>query len=94
MAEFDPEGFVKKQVEAIKRVVGGERALIAVSGGVDSTTSAVLTHRAMGENLLCVILDDAFMREGEAEKVAHILAKPPLNLPMKVLMFSKVNFEV
>lgn len=76
---------MEKQVEAIKRVVGGERALIAVSGGVDSTTSAVLTHRAMGENLLCVILDDAFMREGEAERVAHILSQPPLNLPMRVL---------
>ena len=85
MGEFDPEGFVEQQVEAIKRVVGGERALIAVSGGVDSTTSAMLTHRAMGENLLCVILDDAFMRKGEAERVAHILSQPPLNLPMKVL---------
>ena len=85
MAEFDPKSFVEKQVKAIKRVVGGERALIAVSGGVDSTTSAVLTHRAMGENLLCVILDDAFMREGEAERVAQILSQPPLNLPMRVL---------
>jgi len=85
LAEFDPKSFVEKQVKAIKRVVGGERALIAVSGGVDSTTSAVLTHRAMGENLLCVILDDAFMREGEAERVAQILSQPPLNLPMRVL---------
>jgi GMP synthase (glutamine-hydrolysing) len=85
LAEFDPKDFVEKQVEAIKKVVGGERALIAVSGGVDSTTSAVLTHRAMGKNLLCVILDDAFMREGETKKVAHLLSQPPLNLPMKVL---------
>ncbi len=85
MAKSDSKGFVEKQVKAIKKVVGGERALIAVSGGVDSTTSAVLTHRAMGENLLCVILDDAFMREGEAERVAQILSEPPLNLPMRVL---------
>jgi len=85
LKEFDPKDFVEKQVKEIKRVVGGERALIAVSGGVDSTTSAVLTHRAMGKNLLCVILDDAFMREGETEKVAHLLSQPPLNLPMKVL---------
>ena len=85
MAEFDPKNFVEKQVEEIKKVVGDERALIAVSGGVDSTTSAVLTHRAMGKNLLCVILDDAFMREGEAQRVADILSQAPLNLPMEVL---------
>jgi len=85
LAEFNPEEFVEKQVKEIKEVVGGERALIAVSGGVDSTTSAVITHRAMGENLLCVIIDDAFMREGECEKVAKLLSQPPLNLPMRIL---------
>lgn len=76
---------MEKQVKEIKKVIGEERALIAVSGGVDSTTSAVLTHRAMGDNLLCVILDDAFMRKGEIKRVADILSKPPLNLPMKVI---------
>jgi GMP synthase (glutamine-hydrolysing) len=83
--DFDPKNFVEKQTKEIKKVVGGERALIAVSGGVDSTTCAVLTHRALGENLLCVILDTAFMREEEPEKVAHLLSQPPLNLPMKVV---------
>jgi GMP synthase (glutamine-hydrolysing) len=85
LEEFDPKEFVDKQVEEIKNAVGGERALIAVSGGVDSTTSAALTHRAIGENLLCVMLDDAFMRDGEPERVAQLLSKPPLNLPIKVL---------
>ncbi len=85
MKEFDPESFVEQQTKAIKKAVGGERALIAVSGGVDSTTCAVLSHRALGENLLCVIIDTAFMREGEPERVAHMLSLPPLNLPMKVL---------
>ncbi len=85
MENFDPEEFVDKQVEEIKRAVAGERALIAVSGGVDSTTSAALTHRAIGENLLCAMLDDAFMREGEPERVAQLLSQPPLNLPITVL---------
>jgi GMP synthase (glutamine-hydrolysing) len=83
--DFDPKDFVEKQVKAIKNVVGGERALIAVSGGVDSTTCAVLTYRALKDNLLCVTLDTAFMREGEPEKVTHALSQPPLNLPMKVV---------
>jgi len=86
---FDPEEFVEGQVSEIKRVIGDGRALIAVSGGVDSTTSAALTHRAIGESLLCVMLDDAFMRTGEPEQVAQLLSKPPLNLPVKVLDVQK-----
>ena len=74
MKEFYPKDFVEKQTKAIKKVVEEERALIAVSGKVDSTTCAVLTHRALGKNLLCIILDTAFMREGEPEMVAQILS--------------------
>jgi GMP synthase (glutamine-hydrolysing) len=85
MRKFDPQKFVNEQVKEVRKVVGGERALIAVSGGVDSTTSAVLTHRAIGENFLCIMLDDAFMREGEPERVAQLLSNPPLNLPVRVL---------
>ena len=84
MREFDPERFVEVQIEKIRETIGGGRALIAVSGGVDSSTCAVLTHIAIGENLVCVILDDAFMREGEPEEVAEALSKPPLNLPLKI----------
>ena len=76
---------MEKRLKEIRRVLDGERMLIAVSGGVDSTVCAVLTHRAIGENLLCVLLDDAFMREGEPERVAEVLSKPPLSLPVKVL---------
>jgi len=85
LEKFNPKEFVNRQVKEIKRAVGDERALIAVSGGVDSTTCAALTHRAIGENLLCVMLDDAFMRDGEPERVAQLLSQPPLNLPIKVL---------
>ncbi len=85
MRKFDPQGFVNEQVKEVRKVVGGERALIAVSGGVDSITSAVLTHRALGENLLCIMLDDAFMREGEPERVAQLSSNPPLELPIRVL---------
>jgi GMP synthase (glutamine-hydrolysing) len=85
MPEFNPKEFVDKQVREIREVLGKERALIAVSGGVDSSTCAALVHRAIGENLLCVMLDDAFMREGEPERVAQLLSQPPLNLPIKIL---------
>ena len=83
--EFDPEEFVEKEIEEIRGVLGSNRALIAVSGGVDSCTCAALVHLAIGDNLLCTILDDAFMREREPEGVAEMLARPPLKLPIKIL---------
>jgi len=85
MNTFDPREFIERQINELRKTLGNEKALVAVSGGVDSTTSAVLVHRAIGENLLCVILDDAFMRQGETEKVAQLLSKTPLNLPVKIL---------
>ena len=89
MQEFNPQEFVNKQVAEIRKVVNGERALIAVSGGVDSTTCAVLAHRALGENLLCVTIDDAFMRTGEPERIAQLLSQPPLSLPIEILNVQK-----
>jgi GMP synthase (glutamine-hydrolysing) len=89
LQEFNPQEFVNKQVAEIRNVVNDEKALIAVSGGVDSTTCAVLAHRALGENLLCVTLDDAFMRTGEPERIAQLLSQPPLNLPVKILNVQK-----
>ena len=94
MEIFDAKKFIDEQVERIRRVIGGEKALIAVSGGVDSTTSAVLTYRAIGKNLICVILDDAFMREDEPERVAETLSKPPLSLPIKVVDVRREFLEV
>jgi len=82
---LDVSVFVKRQIEAVRRALGGERALIAVSGGVDSTVSAVITHRAIGDNLACVFIDDNFMRLGEPERVKARLSAPPLNLSVKVL---------
>jgi len=83
--KFNPQKFVEKQTKEIREVLGDERALVAVSGGVDSTTCAALTYRAVGENLLCVMLDDAFMREREPERVAQLISQPPLRLPIKIL---------
>lgn len=85
LRQFSPKSFVDKQVSQIKNVVGSDRALIAVSGGVDSTTCAALTHLAIGRNLLCVTLDDAFMRSSEPKEVARLLSQPPLNLPVQIL---------
>ena len=85
MERFEPKEFVKEQTKALTETIGKEKALVAVSGGVDSSTCAVLTHHAIGDNLICIMLDDAFMREGEPEAVSQLLSKSPLNLPVRVV---------
>ncbi len=85
MQDLDVSAFIELQVQAIKESLGDEKALVAVSGGVDSTVSAVLTHRAIGDNLICVFIDDNFMRLGEAEQVKSQLSAEPLSLPVRVL---------
>ncbi len=69
---FDPNGFIGEQVEAIRKTVSG-KAIIACSGGVDSTAAAVLASRALGDRLLAVYIDTGFMRKGETEDVAQTL---------------------
>lgn len=85
METFDPKKFVDNAIAETKKSIGHEKALVAISGGVDSTTCAVLTHKAIGDNLICVILDDAFMRQDEPEHVANTLSKPPFNVPTKIV---------
>ena len=69
---FDPAGFVEEQVGAVARAVAG-KAVIAASGGVDSTTAAVIASRALGDRLLAVYVDTGLMREGETEQVTATL---------------------
>ncbi|MFB6285891.1 MAG: glutamine-hydrolyzing GMP synthase [Candidatus Bipolaricaulia bacterium] len=67
-----PAGQVDRLIERTSRDVGDGRALIAVSGGVDSSTAAVLAHRALGERLLPVFVDTGLLRESEPERVRDV----------------------
>jgi len=72
---LDPEKFIQEAVEEIRRQVGDRTAIIALSGGVDSSVAAVLAHRALGEHLVAVFVDHGFMRKGEPEEVRRIFGE-------------------
>lgn len=70
---FDAKKFVKKSLEEIREVVGDKKVISACSGGVDSTVTTFLVHKAVGDRLIAVFIDDGLRREGEPEFVVRIL---------------------
>ncbi len=75
---FDAGKFIDESVEKIKKEVNG-KAIIACSGGVDSTVAAVLGARAIGDNLLAVFVDTGYMRKGEPESVGKMMKEMGVN---------------
>jgi len=69
---FDAKAFIAEQAETIRKAVPG-KAIIACSGGVDSTTAAVLASRALGDRLLAVYVDTGLMRKDETADVSKTL---------------------
>jgi GMP synthase (glutamine-hydrolysing) len=70
--ELDPERFIQEKIQEIKTAVGGGTAINALSGGVDSSAVTMLGHRALGESLKTVFIDNGIMREGESERVVSL----------------------
>ncbi len=73
--------FVDTAIAQIRAQVGDGRVLCGLSGGVDSSVAAALLHRAIGDRLTCVFVDNGLLREGEAQQVQHIF-QDGLGLPL------------
>lgn len=80
--DWNSSNFIDDQISKIKRAVGDKKVLCALSGGVDSTVAAVLTHRAIGDNLTCIFVDHGLMRKNEGDMVMDTLQK---EFDMKVI---------
>ena len=73
--------FVDESVEKIRATVGNGRVVCGLSGGVDSTVAAVLLHKAVGDRLTCIFVDNGLLRLNEAEQVRTRFAR--LGLPLE-----------
>lgn len=68
-AKWKMEDLLNKMIEEVKSEVGDGKAIIALSGGIDSSTAAAIATRAIGNKLTAVLVDHGFMREGEVESI-------------------------
>ena len=66
---FTPKGFIDEAIKNVKETIQDEKAVIALSGGVDSSVCSVLVGEAIGDNLTAIFVDHGLLRKGEAEQV-------------------------
>jgi GMP synthase (glutamine-hydrolysing) len=89
--ELDPEKFIEEKVKEIRKIVGPNKAIVALSGGVDSSTTAVLAYKAIGKRLNAFFIDNGLMREGEPQQVVQTFRK--LGIKVRIVNAQKEFFE-
>ncbi len=79
------EAFVEEAIREVRAKVGDKRVLLALSGGVDSSTLAFLLHKAIGDNLTCMFIDQGFMRKLEPERLVKLF-RDQFHIPVEYVM--------
>ena len=79
------KSFAKHAITQIQETVGDRKVILGLSGGVDSSVTALLIHTAIGKNLTCIFVDNGLMRKNEAEKLKTIFGRH-LQLNIKFVM--------
>jgi GMP synthase (glutamine-hydrolysing) len=67
--------FVETSVAQLRERIGRDHVILGLSGGVDSSVVAALLHRAVGDQLTCIFVNNGLLRKGEAQQVQHVFAK-------------------
>lgn len=72
---WTPKNIIEEQINTIRKLVGNDGVLLGLSGGVDSSVTAVLLHKAIGEQLTCVFVDTGLLRLNEATQIESIFTE-------------------
>lgn len=80
--------YAKEAVETIRAEVGDEEVILGLSGGVDSSVTAALIHRAIGQRLTCVFVDNGLLRKNEREQVRETFEK---NMGLKLIVVDAID---
>jgi GMP synthase (glutamine-hydrolysing) len=86
---WTPASFLGETLAGIKKRIGGERAICALSGGVDSSVAAVLAYRAIGEDLSCIFVDTGLLRRGDRARMEEVFRKK-FSFNLKIVDASKI----
>jgi len=90
--DWTSESFIEEQIRSVRKKVGDDKVLCGLSGGVDSTVVATLLHKALGDQLECVFVDNGLLRKNEFEDVMHLYTRD-LNLPVRGVDASKLFLD-
>lgn len=74
-ADWTMESFIEKSCQEIRNQVGDGRVILGLSGGVDSSVAAALIHRAIGDQLTCIFVDNGLLRAGECKAVKNLFER-------------------
>ncbi len=77
---WTPASFVETTVQELRRQLGNDKVVLGLSGGVDSSVTAVLLNKAIGKNLTCIFVDHGLLRKNEFESVLHSYEDMGLNV--------------
>ena len=91
-AQWKMEDLIGQRIIDIKERVGDQKVLLGLSGGVDSSVTAMLLDRAIGKNLICVFVDNGLLRKNEAEDVENLF-KEKMNLNLLVVDAKKLFYR-
>ncbi len=78
--DWTPDSFVETSIQSLKEKLGGDKVVLGLSGGVDSSVAAVLLHRAIGSNLYCIFVDNGLLRKNEFTSVLESYKHMGLNV--------------
>jgi GMP synthase (glutamine-hydrolysing) len=90
--DWNMTSFIDNSIKEVKSKVGEEKVLCAVSGGIDSTTTAVLIHKAIKDNLTCIFVNHGLLREDE-ENIVKKLFNEKLGIHVKYIEAQKIFLE-